>query len=303
MTGIYGQDWASYQSHTPSTAGIDFVFLKVTEGLTYESPAWKDQYADAVKAGLVVGFYHYPHMHNNDRSEANFFFSKVKPKPGELVVLDWEGYDANNAGVTTAEKRAFKEDYLKYMKTLLPHNPVGLYCNTDYWLNIDTTHNAGDFLWIATAGKPAGSPGIKDPWKFHQYGASGVDRDFGNFASRAVLLAWTRSFLPKPPAPKPPVVAKPTVTLTHLISAAKTDPKAKQGHTTYPGDVKIVESALLKLGYLPKAYASDGSYGTTTVAAYKKWQEHLGYKGADADGIPGSASLKALGTKYGFIVK
>lgn len=204
--GIYGQDWSSYQSASPSTQGLDFVFLKVTEGLGYENPLWVQQYNDARAAGLVVGFYHYPHMHNNDRVEANFFFSKVKPKPGEMVVLDWEGYDSANTSVSHSEQLAYKEDYLKYMKSLLPHNPVGMYCNTDYWLNVDTTGHTGDFLWIATAGKPAGYPGIKAPWKFHQYSASGVDRDYGNFNNRNDLVTWTKSFLPTvtPPVTIPP---------------------------------------------------------------------------------------------------
>lgn len=192
--GIYGQDWASYQGSTPSTSGLDFVFLKVTEGLSYESPVWKAQYSDAKSAGLVVGFYHYPHMHNNPDAEVNYFLSKVTPKAGELVVLDWEGYDSNNRDLSKAQLQAYKEEYLHFMKSKLPNNPVGMYANTDYWLHVDTTGYAGDFLWIATANKPAGQPGIQASWKFHQYGASGVDKDYGNFASRANLMAWANSF-------------------------------------------------------------------------------------------------------------
>ena len=52
---------------------------------------------------------------------------------------------------------------------------------------------------------------------------------------------------------------------------------------------------------LAKAYL-DGHYGTTTIAAYAKWQRHLGYTGKDADGIPGRASLTRLGDRYGFTV-
>lgn len=192
--GIYGQDWASYQGSIPSTTGLDFVFLKVTEGLSYESPVWKAQYMEAKKTGLVVGFYHYPHMHNNPDTEVNYFLSKVTPKAGELVVLDWEGYDANNRGLSASEQLAYKEEYLRFIKSKLPNNPVGLYCNTDYWLRIDKNSHAGDFLWIATGNKPAGQPGIQYAWKFHQYGASGVDKDYGNFASRANLIAWANSF-------------------------------------------------------------------------------------------------------------
>jgi hypothetical protein len=103
-------------------------------------------------------------------------------------------------------------------------------------------------------------------------------------------------------APKPPAKPKPVVDLSKLVSAARTDPGAKQGHQTYAAGVKLVEAALLAEGLLSRSYASDGSYGTTTVTAYRKWQTKLGYKGADADGIPGKTSLTKLGAKHGFTV-
>jgi len=58
-------------------------------------------------------------------------------------------------------------------------------------------------------------------------------------------------------------------------------------------------SELVELGYLAKTYAGDGSFGTTTVAAYAKWQHHLGYTGTDANGIPGKVSLGKLGERTG----
>ena len=96
--------------------------------------------------------------------------------------------------------------------------------------------------------------------------------------------------------------ATPHVDLSNLIAAAKTDPKAKQGHQTHAADVRLVEAALKAEGLLASQYANDGSFGTTTVTAYAAWQRRLGYSGHDADGIPGNASLTALGHKHGFTV-
>jgi hypothetical protein len=98
------------------------------------------------------------------------------------------------------------------------------------------------------------------------------------------------------PAPTP---TKPKVDLSRLVTAAKTDPGAKQGHVTYMAGTNLIEAALVKLGYLAKTYAGDGSFGTTTVKAYGAWQRHLGYTGTDANGIPGSKSLTQLGAKTG----
>nr|WSY49470.1 N-acetylmuramoyl-L-alanine amidase [Streptomyces sp. NBC_00886] len=92
---------------------------------------------------------------------------------------------------------------------------------------------------------------------------------------------------------------KPRVDLSRLIGAAKSDPGGKQGHVSYMAGTNLTEAALVKLGYLAKTYAGDGSFGSTTVAAYAKWQHHLGYTGADANGIPGKISLSRLGDRSG----
>lgn len=96
-----------------------------------------------------------------------------------------------------------------------------------------------------------------------------------------------------------PTPAKPKVDLSRLVAAARTDPGARQGHVTYMTGTNLTEAALVKAGYLSTTYAGDGSFGTTTVTAYAKWQRHLGYTGAEADGIPGITSLTKLGAKTG----
>ncbi|GHB55357.1 hypothetical protein GCM10010331_48980 [Streptomyces xanthochromogenes] len=195
--GIYGQDWASYQSAQPSTSGLSFVFVKVTEGLSYINPVWHTQRDHAKANGLVWGAYHYPHMGNSPQAEADYFLSQVAWKPGDLVVLDWEGYDKANAGVPKARQAAYKDAWIKYVKGRLPNNRVGMYANTDYWRNVDTTGYYGDFLWIATANRAAGDPAIQANWLFHQYSADNVDRDYCHLDATA-LRAWALGTQPQP---------------------------------------------------------------------------------------------------------
>lgn len=106
----------------------------------------------------------------------------------------------------------------------------------------------------------------------------------------------------KTPAVQVPVVPKrPVVDLSDLVKAARTNPAASGQPVTYSG-VKTVEAALVDEGLLAKRY-SDGHFGTTTIAAYSAWQRRLGYRGADADGIPGKTSLVKLGQRHGFDVR
>jgi len=98
--------------------------------------------------------------------------------------------------------------------------------------------------------------------------------------------------------------AKPKVSLAHVVAAARKDPPAADGHTTYKAEVLLVEKALKAEGFLAAEYV-DGSFGTKSLAAYARWQRSPaggGYTGADADGVPGKKSLTLLGARHGFTV-
>jgi hypothetical protein len=181
----------------------------VSEGLSYINPSWVAQRDHAKANGLVWGGYHYPHMGNSAQAEADYFLSQVNWQTGDLIVLDWEGYDPANQGVSRAAQLAYKEAWLRYVKARMPHNPVGMYCNADYWRNVDTSGFYGDFLWIATAGRSAGDPGIQAPWLFHQFSDSPVDSDYCHLGSTAELRAWAVSFAGSAPATTTPAPTAP----------------------------------------------------------------------------------------------
>jgi hypothetical protein len=187
----YGQDWSSFQSTNMPTAGLGFAVVKWTEGLTYTNPNAAAQVAHARANGLVVGHYHYPHMANSATAEAARFLKVAKTQPGDFLVLDWEGYDDANKGVPFSKQVAYKKAWLAHVQSAVAHMQTGTYANTDY-LNRDPSGVYGDFLWIATADRPAGQPGISHKWLFHQYGASGVDRDYCPL-TLAELKAWAHS--------------------------------------------------------------------------------------------------------------
>lgn len=77
--------------------------------------------------------------------------------------------------------------------------------------------------------------------------------------------------------------------------------------SVYPGapksnSVLIVQEALRQAVGLDYS-SGPGIFGPATQAAYKRWQEALGYSGADADGKPGPKSLNALASRYGFEIR
>ncbi|WP_435643886.1 GH25 family lysozyme [Streptomyces sp. H49] len=294
---IRGIDISSYQPSTYPTSGLAFVVVKRTEGIGYVNPKAGAQVAHARAAGLIVGHYHYPHIANGAAKEADYFLAKLGSDlhAGDLLVLDWEWY--GQAGITSGQADAFKDQWIARVKAKAPGHRVGLYADRNNWLHVDQNSNCGDFLWIAdyvTAGKPR----IQAKWTIHQYtdaAPQGGDGNVANFADKAAMAAWANPTAPKPPA------SKPRVSLAHVVAAAKKDPAAAQGHATYKAEVLLVEKALQAEKLLASEWV-DGSFGTETLKAYAALQRKLGYTGKDADGIPGKASLTRLGDKHGFTV-
>jgi len=88
----------------------------------------------------------------------------------------------------------------------------------------------------------------------------------------------------------------PNVNMEATVKAAQIDPR-RADDTLTPGaksSVLLVEQALEAKHFLDAQWV-DGYFGTKTVDAYAQFQESLGYTGLDANGLPGTTSLTALG--------
>ncbi|GAA3239647.1 peptidoglycan-binding protein [Actinocorallia longicatena] len=112
----------------------------------------------------------------------------------------------------------------------------------------------------------------------------------------AVLLASLTGIQGVAAAPKA-AAALPGVDMEATLKAAQIDPR-RADSTLTPGakaSVLLVEEALRDLALLDPKWV-DGYFGTTTIAAYAKYQQSLGYTGIDASGLPGRTSLTKLGT-------
>lgn len=247
MSGCYGQDWASYQSAAPSTSGLAFVFVKATEGAGYTNPLHAAQVAHARGDGMVIGHYHYPHMAADPVAECDYFLAAANPQPGDILCLDWEGYDPANETVPTSRQVVYKAAFLARLAARMPTHQNGTYANTDY-LNRDPHGAYGDFLWVATGNKPAGQPGIDHAWTFHQYGASGVDRDYCPLTP-AQLKTWAHAKEPQ----------EPDVQLTDKATAHK--------GTWTPTDQTATVEQWLTLGNLKAGAAADGVKALTVQVA------------------------------------
>lgn len=180
---LSGIDVSAYQSHSYGTGGLHFVFVKATEGRSYVNPKLAAQTKTARDAGCVVGYYHFL-WPGNIEAQADYFVGKAPERAGDVLAVDWE-----TTGSGTHASNTEKDRFVRAVKERRPDRKVVLYCNRDFWLNLDTTSYAGDGLWIADY-VSAGRPRIQAKWLFHQYTDNPLDKNVGNFASEAALRTW-----------------------------------------------------------------------------------------------------------------
>jgi hypothetical protein len=256
----------------------------------------------------VPGAYHFAWPNQDVKLEAANYVSAVKAYagPGFTHWLDLERKTdgSNYLGRTAAQIKAWAAAWIADVEHAYPGQRVGVYTSgsdlaaghvpsgVTLWYPAYPGASVDTYAEAEKHARPAPSGRTVTFWQFTSNPATGPNLDLNiAYMSATDLRTWAGG------ATKPPT--KPAVDLSKLVQAARTDPHAAQGHKTYDAGVRLVEAALLELGYLTSAYAHDGSYGSTTVAAYAKWQRHLGYSGTAADGIPGKTSLAKLGSTTG----
>ncbi|WP_106399838.1 peptidoglycan-binding domain-containing protein [Actinocorallia populi] len=116
-------------------------------------------------------------------------------------------------------------------------------------------------------------------------------------ALAVAVLIGSAAGVCRAPAAQAAVKVLPNVDMEATVKAAQIDPR-RADSTLTPGardSVLLVEQALRDRGLLDAQWV-DGYFGTTTIAAYAKYQKSLGYTGLDANGLPGRTSLTGLGT-------
>lgn len=280
---VSGIDVASYQSTNYSTSGLNFVMVKATEGTNYLNASHAAQVVTGRTHGLLVGHYHFIRPGSSAAAQAQYFLAHAAPRADDVLALDWE-----DRGVPSDVKDAF----IKYVQAQCPNNRVVLYCNRDFWLNLDRSSFCGDGLWIADPNAPAGHPQVKHPWVFHQYSeAGGVDHNVANFSSVQSLHAWAAKGISTPV--KPPTPSKPSYVPFPGAAFFKIGRKSPI--------VAAMHNRLVAVGC--SRYRSNTNkdvIGSGDVASYEAWQRkyntehHKGWSGSALQWPPGKETWDAL---------
>lgn len=95
---------------------IQIVYIKVSEGIDYIDPCFKEFYKAAKLLGLDVGFYHFLHPSINGAAQAEFMYEQIKNLEYECkIVIDIEVTDE----VSNVDINQCINDFAQQIKTYL----------------------------------------------------------------------------------------------------------------------------------------------------------------------------------------
>lgn len=186
---VHGIDVSHHQKHiiwdSVATTHIDFVFVKASEGVTWQDTLFQKNWDEIRRVGLVRGAYHFFRPDYDGKAQAEHFLGRVQLHAGDLApVLDVEVLD--NASKITLLKEMYAWLYLVELRTGI--KPI-IYTNQKFYNNYLYGYFTDYPLWIARYNTEA--PYLIDGrhWSFWQYGDQGRlkgiagDVDFNVFFS------------------------------------------------------------------------------------------------------------------------
>ncbi len=162
-------DWAMVKA-----SGIDFAFMKATEGTTFVDPEFAANWKAAGDAGVIRGGYHFFHPMDDPAAQADFFVATAGvPGTGDLpLALDLETTD----NVSNAEVASATAAFLARVQADSGRVPV-VYTSERFWSTFAGPATGFDqyALWDAqwTTACP-NMPAAWTDWGFWQYSSTGT---------------------------------------------------------------------------------------------------------------------------------
>lgn len=165
-------DWKAVRK-----SGVTAAFIKATEGRTYTDPDFAWNRAQAAKAGIAIGAYHFARPDDNGpEAEAAHFVAIVKSlgKYELRPVLDFE----TSAKLTPANMVDWARRFNKAVRKGLGAWPI-FYCYPSMLSALAVTKPIGSGLWLASYGANNGKRNtlvVPRPWRkiiLHQFTSRG----------------------------------------------------------------------------------------------------------------------------------
>lgn len=200
---VHGIDAARFQDNInwgmARANGVNFAFLKATEGGDLLDPKFKEHLRGARRAGVLTGAYHFYYFCTTPEVQARWFIRNVPRTAGSLPpVLDMEW---NPFSPTCAHLRppahVVQDGMRRWLDIVTAHygqRPV-IYTTPKFFRENKLSQVKGYEFWLRTTAKTPREAYPGQKWTFWQYTATGTvpgipgDTDLNAFAGSAAEWA------------------------------------------------------------------------------------------------------------------
>ncbi len=198
MLPIHGIDAARYQGRidwfAARSGGVNFAWLKATEGGDYVDPGYAVNAPQARAAGVPVGAYHFYYFCRTPQEQANWYIRNVPRVAGDLPpVLDIEWNHGSKTCRRFPDPATVRGEIMDFVRIVEAHygTKAIIYTTPDFYADNALGRLPGVEFWLrSTAGHPtARYPGER--WSFWQWTGTGVVRGVGGIADITAFAGST----------------------------------------------------------------------------------------------------------------
>ncbi len=201
---VHGIDAARFQASSnwkaARASGVNFAWIKATEGGDLLDPMFHEHWRGASHAGIPTGAYHFFYFCTSAETQARWFIKNVRKRSGMLPpVLDMEWNPFSPTCTKRPPDDLVRREARIFLAALEAHygqRPV-VYTTPEFFKDNDLGRLRSVEFWLrSTAKSPAEAyPGQR--WRFWQYSGTGIvpgfegDTDLNLFnGSAADWAAW-----------------------------------------------------------------------------------------------------------------
>ncbi|WP_102107294.1 glycoside hydrolase family 25 protein [Oceaniglobus roseus] len=202
---VHGVDASKFQNDVNWAAarasGVNFAFLKATEGGDRVDDRFAEYWAQTRRAGVLRGAYHFYYFCTTPEVQAQNFINTVPKERGSLppvVDLEWNPFSPTcTYRPPAAEVREQVSRFIEIVARHYGQRPI-IYTTPDFWERNEIARLGGETWLRAVARHPENIyPGAR--WTFWQYSSTGQvpgfvgNTDLNAFGgSPAAWAAWVQ---------------------------------------------------------------------------------------------------------------